>query len=331
MSMPERILVLKFGALGDFVQAFAAFAPIRRAHSGAHITLLTTPPFEELARASNLFDSVETDGRPRTAAGRWALISRLRTARYDRVYDLQTSGRSTRLFYWLAPRLPEWSGIAWGGRLRQTRADRNALHNLDRMADQLFVAGIAPAYPIGQAPAPDLSWASQGEAADQALLARFGLKPPFALLAPGASAVKPEKLWPVERYAQLAAMLAKQGYQVAVVGGPTEGPAFEVIQVAAQGAVDLTGKTSLLDLARLGVQAALAVGNDSGPTHMLAYAGAPGAMLMSRVSDPAHCAPKAQMLSVRRDDLADLAAEEVLEACRSSAEAARPRPAAQLT
>ena len=40
----RRILVIKLGALGDFVQALRAMAEIRRAHPGAKITLLTTPP-----------------------------------------------------------------------------------------------------------------------------------------------------------------------------------------------------------------------------------------------------------------------------------------------
>jgi ADP-heptose:LPS heptosyltransferase len=187
------------------------------------------------------------------------------------------------------------------------------------MADQLFVAGIAPRYPIGEAPAPDLSWVSRDRAADLALLTEYGLKRPFVLLAPGASAVKPEKLWPIDQYAQLAAMLAERGYQVAIVGGPTERAAYETIRAVVPYAIDLTGKTSLLALARLGFQTDLAVGNDSGPTHMLAYAGAPGAMLMSRVSDPNHCAPKARMLLLRRDDLAKLPADEVLSKCLSPA------------
>src|SRR5580704_2648292 len=41
-----KILVIKLGALGDFVQALAAMEHIRAAHPKAHITLLTTPPFE---------------------------------------------------------------------------------------------------------------------------------------------------------------------------------------------------------------------------------------------------------------------------------------------
>ena len=62
----QRILVIKLSALGDFVLALAAMKKIRQAHPKAHITLLTTPPFEALAKASPYFNAVWTDGRPST-------------------------------------------------------------------------------------------------------------------------------------------------------------------------------------------------------------------------------------------------------------------------
>ncbi len=304
----DRILVIKFGALGDFVQAFAAFAQIRAAHPAAAITLLTTPPFADFARLSGLFDVVETDGRPRGLRAHLALFRRLRRAGYVRVYDLQTSSRSKLYFYGFAPRPPQWSGISPGASHRQTRPDRDAMHNLDRMADQLHVAGVGPAYPPGQAPAPDLAWAVA--AAGPGAPARYGLAGPYALLIPGASPVKPEKFWPVERYAALARALAGTGLQVAVVGGPGEGE----LAAAIPGALDLTGRTSLEALAALAAEAAVVVGNDTGPTHLAAYAGAPGLMLMSKVSDPAHCGPRGRMRSLQAPVLADLTVEAVLDA-----------------
>ena len=90
----ERVLVMKLGALGDFVQALRAMAEIRGAHRKAKITLLTTPPYAELAQASGYFDAIDTGGRPKGLAGTLSLAMRLRRGRYQRVYDLQTSSRS---------------------------------------------------------------------------------------------------------------------------------------------------------------------------------------------------------------------------------------------
>jgi ADP-heptose:LPS heptosyltransferase len=311
----KRILVMKFGALGDVIQAFAAFAQIRAAHRDAEITLLTTPPYAEFARASGLFDRVETDGRPKGLAANLALFLRLRRAGYDRVYDLQTSSRSKTYIFAFWPRPPDWSGISPGASLRQTRPDRNALHNLDRIADQLFVAGIAPPTPLGEARGPDLGWAAALARGPRATTAeRFGLAAPFALLVPGASPAKPEKFWPAPAYGALAKALIDRGLQVAVVGAKAEAPLAAAIRATAPGAVDLTGATSLIDLAGLGAEAALCVGNDTGPTHLIANAGAPGLMLMSKVTDPNHCAPRKTMGVLKTDDLAELSAASVLAA-----------------
>jgi ADP-heptose:LPS heptosyltransferase len=160
-----------------------------------------------------------------------------------------------------------------------------------------------------------MAWAAETEEGRAVTPEQFGLSAPYALLVPGASPVKPEKLWPIERYARLARDLARRGIQSGVVGGPAERPLFERIVEEAHDAVDLTGRTSLVQLAVLGSRAALCIGNDTGPTHLIAYAGAPGAMLMSRVTDPAHCGPRARMISLKVDDLADLSVETVIEAC----------------
>ena len=63
-TTPERILVIRLGALGDFVMSLGPFAAIRAHHASAHITLLTTAPYAELGRACGAFDEVWVDTRP---------------------------------------------------------------------------------------------------------------------------------------------------------------------------------------------------------------------------------------------------------------------------
>jgi hypothetical protein len=95
------------------------------------------------------------------------------------------------------------------------------------------------------------------------------------LLVPGGSAHRPEKRWPVECYAQLASHLKARGLDIVIIGGPQESAMARHIQKAAGGARDLTGRTDFAQLALLGAKAVLAVGNDTGPTHLLAAAGRP--------------------------------------------------------
>ncbi|WP_207536746.1 glycosyltransferase family 9 protein [Sabulicella rubraurantiaca] len=276
----NRILVIKLSALGDVVQAFGPFAAIRAHHPDAHITLLTTPPFAALLEGSPWFDAIRADGRPG-----WGNIGALlRLARglggagFSRVYDLQTSGRSSR-YRWFVPGA-EWSGIARGASHPHANPARDAMHTLDRQREQLEMAGIR------HFPAPDLSWLD-------ADLSRFRLPTRFALMVPGASAARPGKRWPVERFAKVAMGL---GMPSVVVGGPSESG----LAAAIPGALDLCGKTSLRELGAIARRAALCVGNDTGPTHLAAACGTPTLAIFGEESDPALCAPRGPAVSVLR-------------------------------
>ncbi len=270
-----RILVIKLAALGDVVQAFPAFHRIRAAHPGAELTLLTTPPYASLAGASGVFDRIETDGRPGSMRRTVAMLRRLRRTGYDRVYDLQTSTRSSAYFYALGPGWPEWSGIAPGCSHPHGNPDRNRMHTLERLAEQLEDAGVWPDAPIsrGTSPAPDLSFMLSHGAADKTA-ERYALASPYALLIPGASASRPGKRWPLLGYGELAGRLVARGLQVGVVGGPGEVEIGRAIAAASPRVTDLTGRTDYAELAALGAGAALAIGNDTGPTHLIASTGA---------------------------------------------------------
>ena len=300
--MTGRILVVKLGALGDVVQALGPAAAIRRHHAASEIVLLTTEPFERFLAAAPYFDTVWVDERPGPLdlPGLWRLRRRLRAAAFARVYDLQTSRRSNWYFRLLGPgRRPEWSGIARGASHPHDNLARNAMHTLDRQADQLRRAGIS------DVPPPDLSWV-------QADLERFRLPERFVVLVPGGAPHRPAKRWPVERYAALAQFVVSRGAVPVVVGGPAERALGGAISAACPSARDLTGETELAELAALGRRALWAIGNDTGPMHLLVAAGAPASVLYSAASDPGLTAPRGPRVSVlRRESLGDLAVEEV--------------------
>lgn len=298
----SRILVIKLGALGDFIQALGPFAAIRRHHARDEITLLTTSPYVAMAQASGLFDSVATTERlPWWRFGAWlGLRSWLRGEGFQRVYDLQTSDRSSALFRLMKPGSgPEWSGIARGCSHPHANPRRDLMHTVDRQREQLQAAGIA------DVPAADLSFL-------KADLSRFGLPARYALLVPGGSAKRPEKRWPADHYVALARLWLAQGILPVVLGGRDELALAEAIAGLANGGRSLAGETSLAEIAALARGAAGAVGNDTGPMHVIAAAGCPAVVLFSAASDPALCAPRGASVTVlRRDRLGDLPAAEV--------------------
>jgi len=290
-----RVLVIKLGALGDFVLAFGPFAAIRAHHARAEITLLTTAPFAALARQSPWFDHVLVDERPS-----WWDLAGLRRLRrslrgYDFVYDLQTSGRSSRYFRLAGG--PPWSGIARGASHPHADPARNRMHTVERQRDQLAAAGITAF------PAPDLGW-----------LTACGpvLPAPYAVLVPGSAPHRPEKRWPAERFGELARLVAEGGLRPVVVGAAGDHSLAASIAEASPGTLDLTGRTSLSDLGGLLARASLAVGNDTGPMHLAAVVGCRCVVLFSRASDPALTAPRGRVTVVREPHLADLAVERVV-------------------
>ncbi len=295
-----NILVIKHGALGDIVLAVPSFMAIRQAHPAARITLLTTAAFAAWLAATPWFDRVLADARPAAwnLPGLWRLRRQLRG--FDLVYDLQTSSRSARYFA-LAGR-PRWSGIAAGCALPHANPGRDAMHTRERLAEQLALAGLSAL------PPPDL-------APLQADTARFQLPDRFALLIPGASPHRPEKRWPAQNFAALAAALPMPSV---IVGGAGEADLAAAIAATAPGSRNLAGHTSLADLAGIAARASLAIGNDTGPMHLAAAAGVPCAVLFSAASDPALTAPRRPAggwpIILRAAHLSDLPVAEVLAA-----------------
>lgn len=318
----RSVLVIKLGALGDFIQSLAAAKVIRHHHFGARITLLTTEPFEEFAKACPYFDVVEADGRPRDPQAIAALARRIRSARYDVIYDLQTSGRSSRYFLALLPKPPLWSGIAPGCSHPHANPARETMHTLDRQADQLWWAGIGPStpYPIGEAPLPDLEWVRAALRNPPRLQPQFfGINGPYVLMIPGASEEHLEKRWPAEAYGELARDIASHGVVPVVIGHTAEREAAGVIARMEPRVKNLVMRTSLFQVVTLAEHCAAAVGNDTGPMHIAAASGARCVVLFSSASEPERVCPRSPrgVMVLRAYDLANLPARDVAQALRN--------------
>ena len=294
--------MLRLGALGNIIQSLGPFAAIRAHHRNAAITLLTRGAYANWLGHAPYFDRVWIDDAPNwwDLPGWLRLRQRLIAGRFERIYDLQTSRRSSRYFQ-LFPRAarPQWSGIARGCSHPDPDPERDRRHDLERQRGQLCAAGIA------DVPEADVSW-TDGD------LARFALPQRIALLVPGSAPHRPDKRWPAEHYRTMATALAARGLVPVIVGSAAERPLAAAIRDGGA-VIDLTGQTTLGDVAALARRATLAIGNDTGPMHLIAAAGCRSVVLFSHASDPALCAPRGRSVSVlRRPNLADLSPDAVL-------------------
>lgn len=299
----NRILVIKHGALGDIVLATGPFAAIRKHHHGEHITLLTTSAFAGLLGKSSYFDEVWIDKRPKLYSlfSFMSLITRIRRGHFTRIYDLQTSERTAWYYKLLGGKRPEWVGTAPGCSHQHNTPERTSLHTVERQRQQLAVAGIAPL------PLPDVSWLT-------ANLKPFKLPQRYMIIAAGGSSHRPGKRWPAIHYGDVCTWLVSKGITPVLIGTNAEGAVLSTIETICPQVINLQGKTGFAEIAQMARGAMFAIGNDTGPMHLIATSGCLSLVLFSQFSNPTLCSPRGREVTVLREDrLADMKPATVIE------------------
>jgi len=281
----RRVLVIKFWGLGSLQLATPAIHALRRQHPEAHIDLLTLTGNRALAEGLGVFDGVRS--LDLAAPGGLALVARLlrmlrelRGARYDRVHDLE-------FFTWfsalasLASGAPRTIGFAAPG------ARRGGLHTDTVPFNRYWhVARNFRALVGGENGAEVLP----EELATFAVLPKHELELDAVLdgdhrllvvLNPNAGDLAPERRWPAERFADVAARLVREDdARIVVTGTRSERDKTSAVLRAAGplpiGRLqDLGGALSIGALHALFRRADLVISNDSGPMHLAAAQGTP--------------------------------------------------------
>ena len=86
----------------------------------------------------------------------------------------------------------------------------------------------------------------------------------------------PVKQWPVERFCALALRITKKtGSNILIVGGPEESQKGKMFDSLDNRIKNLTGETTLIELAQILKKSKLLISGDSGPVHMACAMGTP--------------------------------------------------------
>ena len=263
---PRRVLVLRFSSLGDIVLTSAAIASLKGAFPQTEIVFAVKAAFADLLRSNpNVAQVVTMD----PGEGALAMARKLSAVNADAMLDLHRNNR-TKLLGLLVRgprRRVTWSkrpfidNIAVRLRLRPYRAAMTIAERYHLAAEELAEQTL----PRGEM----RLWVSAAHQAEaDAALAAAGVDAarPIATLSPGGTAFT--KLWPIERFAELAKKIAAAGAQVVVTGSKGEGALASAIVAAVPSATDLTGKFGIGVLAGVITRSAVFAGNDSGPMHM---------------------------------------------------------------
>ncbi|MGN0855327.1 MAG: glycosyltransferase family 9 protein [Kiritimatiellia bacterium] len=299
--MKERILVIKHGALGDFVMASGRMRTVRERHPDAHIAVITEAFLRGLAEAMGFFDEIIVDPRGYSIATWWRVIVReIGARRWDAIYDLQSSNRTLCRYYPLAlaaTRHPlKWGRLAKGGLVWRVSSRK----------PPFFPWGFRNVFEA-------IAWAPKDLSMCHGEHRNFGLLPEkYALLIPGCSAGNGQKRWPAERYRELTAFFAAKGLKSVVMGTQAEAREINAICEGNADAVDFLGKSAIADIPDLANGAAVVVGNDTGPSHIAHIAGAKTVMLFTDY-DFGRAAPKdqANVIALHGAKIADIPLESV--------------------
>ena len=299
----QRILVIKLGALGDFIYSIGPMQAIKKNHPDAELTLMTRPAFEQLGQRIDIFDEILIDEEPT----KWQplkminLRNILRSKDFTRIYDLQTSDRTGFYYKMLGPGLrPEWSGIVKGCSHYHHYKRPTLIHTQVRQREQLRIAGIEVV------PEPDLSFMNE-------CLRNFDLPQNYAVIIPGSSAKMKIKRWPATSYAELSTVLAQRNITPILIGTNEDMDAINIITRMCPNALNLVGKTSIFQIASLGRSARFCIGNDTGPMHIIALTKCPTTAIFSTASFPEKAAPKGKHIKLLiREKLEDLSLDEVV-------------------
>jgi heptosyltransferase II len=278
-SLPGQILIVAPAWVGDMVMMHGLVQLLVRTRPGARIHVLAPPATASLGpRMPGVAATTVIHVRHGELAlrRRWRLGRALKQGGFGQAIVLPNTLKSALAPF--AARIPLRTG--WHGEARYVLLnDRRRLDEarLPQMIERFMALGLPPGTPLVHPyPVPQLTV----DAANRArLVAELGLEPdrrPLALC-PGA-AFGPSKRWPAKHFAAVARHALTDGRAVWLLGSPGDADACREVASRAPGAVDLAGRTSLVDAVDVLSLADDVVCNDSGLMHV---AGAVGARVIA--------------------------------------------------
>jgi len=285
-----RALVVRLSSIGDVVHTLPALAALRR--HGWDAGWVVEPPGLPLLRDNPYVD--QAVGTPRAKAFRigeaLGSVRALRASGYDVALDFQglwksaawarLSGARRVVGYERAFRREPSSALL----VPETVAPpREPLHVIDKNLALLAPLGI-DAVGLREFPLPMSPDAVRR--VDHGLSERGAGD--FAILNAGGGWAS--KLWPAERFGEVAKGLSALGLASIVTWGPGEEALADRVVSASGGAASRSFPTTLLDYVELARRARLVVAADTGPLHLACAVGTPVVALFGP-TDPARNGP----------------------------------------
>ena len=319
MNKVKRILIYRFGNLGDIVCAMPAMVAVRRHFPNAWIGLLTNkvmsgdPDPESILNGNNFLDEIITYNAKELKKPEylWAFLQKLNALQIDLlIYLVRPKTTYKRLFRdYLFFRLAVCRELIGFKRRRPSGIIiKNGVslpvftQEVDRLMSLLTPLGINNAeinfsLPIKEKDiqAVDTLWQKHD----------LKNKKPIVAICPGGK--WPVKLWDVNNFAKTASILQKDfRARILLIGGPSEKASGEAIaKGTGNSIVNLIGKMNYMESAEVISRCNLLISNDCGPVHLASAVGTPVIGIYSSRDFPGSWHPWGDIHTILRNDNVD--------------------------
>ena len=274
----KNILIVKLSAIGDVIHALPVACALKQTYPDARITWVVEKAAYDLLTNNPYIDEIIIFDKPKfksltgLLSNGYQFSKLLKDHNFDLAIDLQglfksaaisyLSGAPKRLVYCNARELSDKIGQRICGNYEHG-------HVVDQYLDVARHLGCK----IDQVEFPmNIAELEAQKAEDIANHAGLKLENPYVVLAPGTN--WPSKCWPTTHFAKLADELYNNNIIPVIIGGPNDQRlAQEILANTHVPPIDLTGKTSLKQLAYIIKKSQAFVGGDTGPMHLAVAVG----------------------------------------------------------
>ncbi|CCU81053.1 ADP-heptose--lipooligosaccharide heptosyltransferase II [Halanaerobium saccharolyticum subsp. saccharolyticum DSM 6643] len=312
MKAVKRIIVVDLLYLGDLLFAHPFFEGLREMFPEARIDLVANSNFSEIMRANDNIDHVYSYNKNWTAARSYSFAKKLKMNNYHLGINIHGNWRTALLLKLISAE----QSIGYGGKGRGVFLDEEVEKDISshmiefyldfleqmqqsQLLEQYFAENNELQNKIklenSENKFPVLEFDDVYQQNADLKLKNIGLEDEeFIVLNTGGS--WKTKRWPEEYFAEVADHLAVKGYKILFVGGASDTERVNYIcnKIDNQKMIyNLSGKTSLLELAAILKKTQLMISGDTGPVHVAAAVGTNTAAIFGP-SDEEMYAPRGQ-------------------------------------
>ncbi|MBI4379512.1 MAG: glycosyltransferase family 9 protein [Nitrospinae bacterium] len=301
MERVNRILIIRGGALGDFLLTLPTLNVLRSSFPNAYIELMSHSSFLPLARRYiNRGESIDKDGLWNFYIGDGELSTQLKN--YFRNFDLIILFVSDEEGYF---------------RENLTRSGvKNIIHHQPVPIDnnghfsRYLMDSLLPLNLPANGYIPELSFMDEEIQFAEEFFKFNNLSKKVLAIHPGSGSEK--KNWKVERFAKVADMLSKRGFKTILISGPADEKTKERFLDLSDFTPVLAENLLFMKLAAIFNKCSCYIGNDSGITHLSAITGITTIAIYG-ATDPVFWGPIGRnAIVIKKESLEDIGVEDVL-------------------